>query len=180
MKKILGIIMTLSLCVFVSGCERNDADKAYAVTIKGVNVVVGETKMEALKDSEYLSEVNFDQILQKNSYYQGIAMYTQDREYIGSIEVLSENEASLKDAIIASISVKIEDLSKVDITFEGVQLKDITLDKAKELMPGAEGDEESVFEPGTGDYYTSFSFDGNSLTGFTTQRQYDVDYSKGK
>lgn len=180
MKKILGIIMTLTLCVFVSGCKSDEADKAYAVTVKGVNIVVGETKMEALKDSEYLREVNFDQMLQKNSYYQGIAMYTEDREYIGSIEVLSENEASLKDAIIASISVKTEDLSKVDITFEGVQLKDITLDKAKELMPGADGDEESVFDPGSGDYYTSLGFDENTLTRFETKRNYDVDYSKGK
>lgn len=180
MKKIFSIIVMLTLCVFMSGCESNEADKAYAVTIKGVNVVVGETKMEALKDCVYVSDVNFDQMLQKNSYYQGIAMYTEDRQYIGSIEVLSENEASLKEAIIASITVKPEELSKVDITFEGVQLKDMTLDKAKELMPGAESDEESVYDPGSGDYYTSFGFDGDSIKKFDTKKNYDVDYSKDK
>lgn len=178
MKKIIGCILALSLSVFVSGCESKEADKAYALSIQGVSVVVGETKMDALKDCEYISEVDFDQMLQKDSYYTGIAMYTSDHEYIGSIEVASEKEAPLKEAIIASVKVTIEDKSKVDMAVEGVQLKDMTFEKAKEMMPGADVKEDTVFDPGTGDYYTSFDFEGDTLEEFSTKRNYDVDYSK--
>lgn len=184
MKNITKVFLSLILfCGIITGCSsKSEADKAYKINLAGTDITVGETKVSELSNSKYILDVEPGQMLEKDSYYHGIAFYDENEEWIGHIDIATEDEdIPLEEGIIAAVRVygaedgEEKDLS--NITIEGVKLSEMTLDKAKETFTGMESDEDSVWIPnGEYGFRISYNEDG-SLDEFSHDKVYDVDWN---
>lgn len=175
MKHFFKVFLFITLSFSLVACSSNSADKLYKIQIAGVDVEVGKTKAEIFRDCNYTLDADLDQTLQGNSYYRNVSILDENGDSVGWVNLYSKEEAALTDAIIAEVYVL---HPSADFTFEGVKTADITLEKAKELLPGAKSSEDSVWSP-IGDYCTHLTFDTNGkLTDLEHYKYYKVDYSK--
>ncbi len=182
MKKILAIGSSLLLAcsVMLTGCS-TAPDKAYTISIDGVDIIVGETKVEEFYKTDYILDAEEGQMLEKDTYYSYIHFYNEEEEDCGYISILSEEDAPLEDAIIAEIEIDsdVVDMENVAerISIEGVKLSELTLEKAKEMFKGANVSEDGVTSP-TDKYYIGVHFnEDGSLKDFKHERKYDVDWN---
>ena len=185
MKHFFKVFLFITLSFSLVACSSNSADKLYKIQIASVDVEVGKTKAEIFRDCNYTLDADLDQTLQGNSYYRNVSILDENYrnvsildengDSVGWVNLYSKEEAALTDAIIAEVYVL---HPSADFTFEGVKTADITLEKAKELLPGAKSSEDSVWSP-IGDYCTHLTFDTNGkLTDLEHYKYYKVDYSK--
>lgn len=175
MKQFFKLFLFIVLSFNLVACSSNSADKLYKIQIAGVDVEVGKTKAEIFRDCNYTLDADLDQTLHGNSYYRSVSILDENGDSVGWVNLYSKEETVLTDAIIAEVYVL---HPSADFTFEGVKTADITLEKAKELLPGAKSSEDSVWSP-IGDYCTRLTFDTNgTLKDLEHYKYYKVDYSK--
>lgn len=178
--------------------EEKVEEPLYSVSIKGVEVNVGETKMQSLLDagftvtwSEWTGERNIEtntvdnnMELEANSYYTGGSLHTGIPSMSIKISFVTEDEAvTLGEAVIArmefSFSVTGDTEEHSDIVFNGVPITELTREKAGEMFPDFRGDDAMWFSTGLKeyDYFLGYESQTKKLVRLTVEREYDVDWN---
>lgn len=181
MKKLqLSLLITL-LSFLMTSCslqKKDVVDMVFSIYFDDIEIVVGETTFQAIADTVYLDDLNLEQIMEENSYYTGIMMYSQDDVYIGSLDAYVESDAPLKDAIIAGIHIDASQTTNANITIEGYNIFTLTYDEAKTIFSDLQFDDLTIDMPNTTNYSLSITFqDENTLSTFSHTKLYDVDWN---
>lgn len=178
-------LVSISMGSLLSGCAVG-SDKAYPITVGGVEVVVGETEVGALIDAGYSFttlvdgtsvEVYATDMLDANSYYTSIFLRQEDNKSVMMAVTTDAKSVPFSSAIIAEMSFyNNSDLSEV--TFDGVALSELTGDIIKEHVSGVkESDGNTGYYLSTSNYYINFDMEDDKIVEFDIKRKYDVDYS---
>ena len=196
MKKSLFSLLSLALMlVLVLGAcsqeEEKPEETLYPVTLKGVEVRVGETTVQSLLDAglqiswvdENYQRVEVDPtaMLEADSYYTGGSVDLGDSLY-ANISFVTEEAAPLGQAVIARLEVRmagVEDESLLEqMEFDGVPATEFTRDLAGERYPDWTGDENMWLHYGlTYKYDLNFDMATGRLFQFNVERSYDVDWT---
>lgn len=198
----------LTLCaaaVLFSGCgaqeESGQASEAepeeilYPVRIEENEICVGETTVQTLLDdglvvtvSEMTDqnelvqyEVDPEMELEANSYYAGGSVWITDHVSASISFVTKEESVRMGEAVIACLEFDMagaEDAELAKIAFNGVPVNEMSREKAGEMFPAFEGDDNVLFFYGSDyEYYMSFDAQEKRLVSFSAARKYDVDWS---
>ncbi len=200
---ILGAAL-LAAVLMVSGCGSSEAQEEpveeeaeeplYPININGTEIRVGETKVQTLLDdgfkvtvsemtpdnqiTEY--EIDPEMELEAYAYYTGASMWITDSVFAHISLVTDEEPIRMGDAVIARLEFYLSsDKSENDgISFNGVPVNEISREKAGEMFPDFQGDENMWFSSGLKNYDYFTSFDGDKmLSRFYAERIYDVDWN---
>lgn len=190
-------VLMLSLTACSTSEEGSDDKEAtevlLPVSISGIEIKVGETTIQSLLDQgleiswvdEEYNRIVVDPTteLEAKTYYTGGSINLSDNVFFKVSFVTDEKKVPLGEAVIAYIELHVlpdGDQSLLDqIAFDGVPFKEMTQKKAVERYPDWSGDEIMWLNYGT-DYKYLLTFDiaTGDLTGFTVERNYDVDWTK--
>lgn len=209
MKKWLTIGLAMCLAaVILSGCGEREGNGQeaeaeprqilYSVMIDENEVRVGETTMQVLlddgltvsvsdmtDDNETVRyEVDPEAELEPNSYYSGGSVSITDHIFAHISFVTGEASVRMGDAVIARMEFYMtgaEEAERQRIVFNGVPVSEISREKAGEMFPDFEGDDNMLLEYGRDyDYFLSFEAQEGMLDRFSLARKYDVDWSSGE
>ena len=209
--KISAIVLSLFLIVLTAaGCSNSASDKEeetkestgvlYTVSVNGVEVRVGETKVQSLLDSglkvtvsdasEGITniktyEIDPDTVLAPNTYYTAASIWITDHIFAHISMVTDEvKETRMGDCTIARLEFSLSGTDeKVDldrIVFDGTPLSELSRAKAGEQFPDFTGDEVMWFSPATMDdyeYFMSFDLQSGKITKLSLEYDYDVDWT---
>jgi len=201
-KGILGVAL-LATMLAVAGCGGGKAEESsteevqeplYPVSINGKEIRVGETTVQALLDdgfkvtvsemtpdkqiNEY--EIDPEEELEANSYYSGGSMWITDSTFAHISMVTGEDAVRMGDAVIARLEFHLstDDAENDGISFDGVAVNEISREKAGEMFPDFQGDENMWFSSGLKEYDYFMSFDVEKmLYTFSVEKKYDVDWN---
>lgn len=181
------------------GSEAGDVSELplYPVSLNGTEIRVGETTMQTLLDAGFkvtVSEMTEDnQIneyevdptmeLEPNMYYTGGSIWITEHTFAHISFVTGETAGMLGDATIARLEVNLSsqddaaNLAKIE--FNGTPVTELSREKAGEDYPDFTGDEGMWFSTGANDYKYGLYFErsSGSLTSFSAECEYDVDWS---
>lgn len=205
-KQLISTLLALLLTLSLAGCAEQHSEESvseveeplYSVSVNGTEILVGETRIQALLDAGYeiawsemiqgtppqIQEYTLDPEMQleRNSYYSGAHVTISDHFSV-LISFVTEQAVPLKDAVIArmefSFSRGENDSELSDIIFNGVSVPDMTREKAGEIFPDFMGDSAMWFSTGLKNYEYFMGFNSNTgeLIKFSVERKYDVDWS---
>lgn len=208
MKRMLKtVILILTAAILLAGCsgqggkkeeETEPAQALYPVSIDGIEILMGQTKMQALLDgglrvtvSEKTADNKINQIeidpemqMDANSYYSGGTIWITDSIFAHIALVTDEDSVKMGEAVIARLEFYMTDTNESGlekISFNNVPVKEISREKAGEMFPDFTGDDYIVLQYGL-DYDYSLSFDqqNNMLNKLSITKKYDVDWSSKK
>jgi len=185
------LMLSLTACsTSDEGSEDKEATEVLLpVSIGGIEIKVGETTIQSLMDQgleiswvdEEYNRIIVDPTteLEAKTYYTGGSIDLSDNVFFKVSFVTDEKMVPLGEAVIAYIelhALQSEQTILDQITFDGVQIKELTQKKAVEKYPKWSGDEIMWLNYGL-DYKYLLTFDiaTGDLTGFTVERKYDVD-----
>lgn len=203
-----GILGILSVCLMaaLAGCGGGEKEEEtesvpeplYPVTINGTEIRVGETTMQTLLDkgfritvsemtpdkqiNEY--EIDPEMDMEANSYYSGGSIWITDSTFMHIAIVTGEEEVKMGDAVVARMEINLssDDQGNLqDIAFNGVPVAELNREKAGEMFPDFTGDENMWFSPAEMreyEYFMAFDAEG-TMTKFSAEKEYDVDWSSG-
>ena len=191
-------------CLTMAGCSGEDATSSapeveeplYPISINGLEIRVGETKLQALLDegidvtwSEMTQDkqieehtVDPEMALEANSYYTGGSVWITESIF-AHISFVTEESVKLGEAVIARMEFYFnlgEDEEVLsNITLNGVPVNELNRTKAGEMFPDFTGDEVMWFSTGLKnyEYFLSFDLASGQMTRMTVERKYDVDWS---
>lgn len=196
--RLLCLVLALALAVCALGAcgaekEEKEEETLYPVALKGAEVRVGETTVQALldeglkitwTDENYESvEVDPSAMLEENSYYTGGNVWISDSVF-ANISFVTEDAVPLGQAVVARLEFHLygeEDQSVLEqIGFDGVPVTQWTREMAGEKYPDWTGDEVMWLHYGL-DYKYDLNFDMSTgkMTQFSVEREYDVDWTGG-
>lgn len=207
LKRIICMALMLLLLPVLAGCsgtggtetkEEEPEEPLYPVSINGTEVLVGETKVQALLDAGFdvtwsemvqgespqIEEhvVEPDMELEANSYYTGASIWVSEHTF-AHVSLATDEAVKLGDAVIARMEFYLsrgdEQSVLENIIFNGVPLTEMTREKAGEVFPDFTGDEAMWFSTGLSNYKYFMGFDNNTgeLISFSVERKYDVDWN---
>lgn len=196
--RLLRLVLALALAMCALGAcgtekEEKEEETLYPVALKGAEVRVGETTVQALldeglkitwTDENYESvEVDPSTMLEENSYYTGGNVWISDSVF-ANISFVTEDAVPLGQAVVARLEFHLygeEDQSVLEqIGFDGVPVTQWTREMAGEKYPDWTGDEVMWLHYGL-DYKYDLNFDMSTgkMTQFSVEREYDVDWTGG-
>lgn len=185
----LGLVLLLMLGA-CSGGEEKESETLYPVAVKGTEVRVGETTVQALldqglevtwTDEDYQKvAVDPEEMLEADSYYTGGGIWISDSVY-ANLSFVTEEAAPLGQAVIARLEFHLasEDDASVlgQIEFDGVPVTEWTRDMAGEKYPDWTGNETMWLHYGL-EYKYDLNFDASGrMIQFSVERTYDVDWN---
>ena len=184
MKKIVALcsLLVLICSTLITGCSSLLAppDKAYTITIDGVDIVVGKTTVGEFYGTNFILDAEEGQQLEKDMYYPTVFFYDENEESRGWIDIATEKDCVLEDAIIAKVEFDEDyDLASIAerVELEGVKLSDLTLEKAKEIVKRSTDIENGISCPSK-NYSIVITFDEDgSILSFKTSKKYSVDWN---
>lgn len=181
-----------------SGGSTEVEDVLYPVSIGDSEIRVGETTVQTLLDaglnitfSEWNDDNQIDQYtvdpemeLEANSYYSGGTIWVSDSIYAHVSIVTDEDSVKLGEGVIARMEFSFpsaqDDPALATISFNGIPVTELNRDKAGEVFPDFTGDEVMWFSPAAmleHKYFMSFNMEDGSMTTFSVEKTYDVDWS---
>lgn len=179
------IFMCVGMIVAAAGCGMA-ADKAYPISIGGVEVIVGETKVSALVDAGYQFstlvdttsvEISADDMLDADSYYTSIYLELSGKKAARMAVATDKESVPFSSATIADIDF-MESADFSEVSFDGVPIGELTREIVKEHVSGIKDSEDGErLYISTNNYYTTFTFVDDKVTEFQVQRKYDVEYN---
>lgn len=201
------LLLACLLALSANGCSGKEEEPEpeveeplYPVSIRGTEIRVGETTVQALLDagmevtwSEMTSDMQIEEYvvdpemeLEANSYYSGASIWVTDSTFAHISFVTDEEAVRMGDAVIArlefGLSFNEEDKeAQSEILFDGIPVTELNREKAGEHFPDFTGDNVQWFSTGLRDYDYSMGFYSTSteLTRLSVERNYDVDWSSG-
>lgn len=194
--RLLCLLLALALVLCgLSACgtegKGKEEETLYPITLKGTEVRVGETTVQALLDEGLQvtwTDENYETVvvdpnamLDAESYYTGGNVWLSDSIF-ANISFVTEEEAQLGQAVVARLEFYLygeEDQSVLEqISFDGVPVTQWTREMAGEKYPDWTGDESMWLHYGL-DYKYDLNFDlaTGKMTKFTVERSYDVDWT---
>lgn len=205
-KKVSALMLAFVFLLSMTGCSGKSSEEAepeaedpkYSVSIRGTEIMVGETTVQTILDagmdvtwSEMTSDnqiqeytVDPEMELEANSYYTGASIWVTDSTFAHISFVTEEEAVTLGDAVIArlefSLSSQEEDkAAQAEIEFDGVPVTELTRKEAGERYPDFTGDNAMWFSTGLKDYSYGLYYDSNSgnMIKFSVERKYDVDWT---
>ena len=191
----------LAFMFLLTGCQKensvSDEDKESTevllpVGINGTEIKVGETTIQSLLDQgleiswvdEDYNRIIVDPTteLEPKTYYTGGSINLSDNVFFKVSFVTDKKKVPLGEAVIAYIelhALQSEQTILDQITFDGVPIKELTQKKAVEKYPKWSGDEIMWLNYGLDyKYLLTFDISSGNMTGFTVERNYDVDWTK--
>ena len=113
------------------------------------------------------------------SYYTGGKVWITDKIFVRVSIVTEEEDIRMGDAVIARVELEMvhadeEQLRQIQLN--NVPLNEITREKAGEMFPDFEGDENMWFQMGKEYDYTLLFSSQVGLTKFSFEKEYDVDW----
>lgn len=196
--RLLSLILALVLALgTLTACSAEKEEKQeevlYPITLKGAEVRVGETTVQALLDKglqvtwidENYEHVEVDPaaMLEENSYYTGGSVWISDSVF-ANISFVTEEAVPLGEAVVARLEFHLhneDDASVLEqIGFDSVPVTQWTREMAGEKYPDWTGDEVMWLHYGL-DYKYDLNFDISTgkMTQFSVERKYDVDWTGG-
>ena len=194
----IGLLLTLFMLLAAAGCGKKEEEaakqKLIPVALNGTEIRVGETKVQALLDAgfkvtvsdstEDLSEITQyeiepEQDLEASTYYSGGTVWISDSVF-AHISVATEEAVKMKDAVIARLEFSMPNAEEKDlesIVLDGVPVAEFTREKAGEMYPDFTGDENMWLQYGTDYKYDLLFSQEGKMTGFTLEKEYDVDWT---
>ena len=196
--RFLPCLLLTALMLFLSACGQADGGSGQEteeillpVSINGKEVRVGETTVQTLLDEglevSWVDE-NYNRItvdpatqLEANAYYTGGSVKVSDNMSF-TISLVTEEAVSLGQAVIARLELNMaaEDEESVleTISFDSVPVTELTREKAGEKYPDWTGNEVMWLHYGLEyKYGLNFDISTGSLSGFTVERTYGVDWN---
>ncbi|MCM1155270.1 MAG: hypothetical protein NC314_00225 [Roseburia sp.] len=188
-------------CASESKTEETSEDvpePVYPVSIDDVEILIGETTVQTLldkgfkmtvseltPDNEYYEyEIDPDTELEANSYYTGGSIWITDSIFVHISVVTDEEAIRMGDAVIAYLDFSLTGGEEADlerITFNGVPVTELNIEKAKEMFPDFTGDENMWFSTAAlRDYEYFMGFNSQSdgaLFNLSVEKKYDVDWN---
>ncbi len=168
----------------------------YPVTINGSEIRVGETTVQTLLDAGFKIttsekdanmqitqyEIDPDTELDAESYYSGASIWVTDNIF-AHVSMVTEEATKLGNAVIARMEFSLasgqDDPGLANILFNNVPVTELNREKAGEMFPDFTGDDVMWFSPAEMrdyEYFMSFSMEDGSMTKFSAEKQYDVDW----
>lgn len=208
MKKLLKAgILCLTAAMLLIGCSGKEGEEKaggaelpeiqYPISIDGTDIIVGETKMQALLEkglkitvSEKTADNQIERIeidsemeMEPNSYYSGGNIWVTDSVFALISLVTDENAVKMGDAVIGRLEFSLnfaeeEELDKISLN--GIPVSQISREKAGEMFPGSTGDDFILLYGTDYEYTLSFSQEDGMLSSFSVAKEYDVDWSSKK
>lgn len=203
-RRAAALALALLLAVTAAGCsggasssEPEAEEPVYPLSIRGVEVRVGETKLQALLDAgmeitwsemdannqitEYVADP--EQMLEENAYYSGNSVWITDHVF-AHISFVTDEAVPLSEAVIARVEVNFSadeaDNAAAEVSFNGVSSAELTREKAGEVFPDFTGDDNMWFSPASmRNYKYGVYYSAGTLHQISVERQYDVDWSSG-
>lgn len=194
---ILCLIMALVL-VLLPACSQDGGSSSekeeevlLPITVKGTEIRVGETTVQALLDKgidvTWVDDnyervtVDPDQELEANAYYTGGNINVSDHVFANISFVTDEEPVPLGQAVIARLEFHMyseEDESVLEqISLDGVPVTEFTRELAGEKYPDWTGDENMWLKYGL-QYKYDLNFDSDGkMTQFTVECKYNVDWT---
>ena len=194
----LTCFLLAALMLLLSACSQDGGDSQKAeevllpISVNGKEIRVGETTVQTLLDEglevswvdESFERITVDPstMLEANAYYSGNSIKLTDNMSFSVSFVTDEEAVPLGQAVIARLELRMaaeDDKSVLEtISFDGVPLTELTREKAGEKYPDWSGDENMWLHYGLEYKYTlTFNNADGTLTGFTVERTYDVDWN---
>ena len=194
-RALLGLLLT-ALMLLLSACGQADggseAEEALLpVSVNGKEIRVGETTLQPLLDEglevSWVDE-NYNRItvdpatqLEANAYYTGGSVKVSDNMSF-TISLVTEEAVSLGQAVIARLELNMaaeDDESVLEtISFDSVPVTELTRERAGEKYPDWTGNEVMWLHYGLEyKYGLNFDISTGSLSGFTVERTYGVDWN---
>lgn len=196
--RFLPCLLLTALMLFLSACGQADGGSGQEteeillpVSINGKEVRVGETTVQTLLDEglevSWVDE-NYNRItvdpatqLEANAYYTGGSVKVSDNMSF-TISLATEEAVSLGQAVIARLELNMaaeDDESVLEtISFDSVPVTELTREKAGEKYPYWTGNEVMWLHYGLEyKYGLNFDISTGSLSGFTVERTYGVDWN---
>lgn len=176
-----------------SGENKESTEVLLPVSINGIEIKVGETTIQSLLDQgleiswvdEDYNRIIVDPTteLEPKTYYTGGSINLSDNVFFKVSFVTDEKKVPLGEAVIAYIELHALQQSEQtildQIAFDGVPMKELTQKKAVEKYPDWSGDEIMWLNYGLDyKYLLTFDISSGNMTGFTVERNYDVDWTK--
>lgn len=194
-------LILMTLMVFLPACAKDGGgnnqegkteEVLLPISVNGKEIKVGETTLQTLLDEgldvswvdENYNRITIDPTtqLEANTYYTGGSIKMTDNMSF-SISLATDEEAvSLGQAVIARLELNMvseKDKSVLEtISFDGVPVTELTLEKAMEKYPDWTGNEVMWLHYGL-EYKYDLNFDMSTgkLNSFTVERTYDVDWN---
>ena len=202
------VVLALALLLLAAGCATADkkddsSDPApaeeplYPVTLNGVTVLVGETKVQALLDAgmeitwsemtedNQINEFVVDPSLQldPDTYYTGASVWLNEHVFAHIAFVTEERSVRLGEAIIARLEIHFsyDEAANADanVSFNGVPATELTREKAGEMFPDFTGDDNMWFSSGLREYDYGIYYANGTISSLSVEREYDVDWNSG-
>ena len=185
-------MLSLSACGQADGGSGQETEEILLpVSINGKEVRVGETTVQTLLDEglevSWVDE-NYNRItvdpatqLEANAYYTGGSVKVSDNMSF-TISLVTEEAVSLGQAVIARLELNMaaeDDESVLEtISFDSVPVTELTRERAGEKYPDWTGNEVMWLHYGLEyKYGLNFDISTGSLSGFTVERTYGVDWN---
>lgn len=193
----LLLALALAVCGF-SACSEEKKEEPeetlYPITLKGAEVRVGETTVQALLDEglqvtwidenyEHI-EVDPSTVLEANAYYTGGSVWVSDSLSASISFTTGEEAVPLGQAVVARLEFHLvgeqDEAVLGQVSFDGVPVTQWTREMAGEKYPDWTGDEVMWLHYGL-DYKYDLNFDMETgkMTQFAVERTYDVDWTGG-
>lgn len=196
--------LALALLLALAGCADNSSsafepevqEPLYPLSIGETEILVGETKLQALLDAGFavtwsemdannqITEHTVDpsEMLEPMSYYSGGSVWITEHVFAHIAFVTEEEAIPLGEAVIARVEVNFSyddaDNRAAGVKFNGIPYEDLTREKAGEVFPDFTGDDNMWFSPASmRNYDYGVYYANGSLNKITVEREYDVDWN---
>ncbi len=197
-----ALALAALLALLLAGCgaassssEPEAPEPVYPLSIKGTEIIVGETTMQTLLDagfevtwSEMDSSHNITQhtvdpseMLEAMSYYTGGSIWVNEHVFAHISFATGEEAAPLGEAVVGRVELSFsydEEANRdAQVVFNGIPAEELTREKAGEAFPDFTGDDNMWFSTGLKHYEYGVYFSNGTLHSVSAEYKYDVDWS---